>query len=119
MKCENCQTKIKKGMRFCPHCGKKLFEEKSRRLEDFEAEYINVKHPKRIVRNRTLSALLAFFGGSFGLQHIYNGHTALGLVCAAFFWTGIPGLFGIINCIQYVCCDSDEEFTEKYCIVYA
>jgi hypothetical protein len=42
--------------------------------------------------------LLALFLGSFGLHHFYLRRTGLGILYACFFWTGLPGFLGFVEC---------------------
>ncbi len=118
MRCKNCNKKVHRNILYCPYCGERVNAKKKSRLEEFEAKYINVPHKEDIVRSRGVSAVFALLGGTFGLQHFYNGHYALGFTCVLFSWTGIPTILGIINAIQYLTCSSDRRFTEEYCIIY-
>lgn len=49
-------------------------------------------------RDEVVGILLALFLGSFGLHHFYLRRTGLGILYLCFFWTGIPGLLGVIEC---------------------
>lgn len=49
-------------------------------------------------RDEVVGILLALFLGSFGAHHFYLRRTGLGILYACFFWTGIPGLAGFIEC---------------------
>ena len=49
-------------------------------------------------RDEVVGVLLALFLGSFGLHHFYLRRTGLGILYACFFWTGIPGLLGFLEC---------------------
>ena len=44
-----------------------------------------------------LGVLLAVFLGSFGLHHFYLKQNGLGILYLIFFWTGIPGLIGLLE----------------------
>jgi TM2 domain-containing membrane protein YozV len=49
-------------------------------------------------RDEIIGILLALFMGSFGLHHFYLRRTGLGVLYCVFFWTGIPGLVGFLEC---------------------
>jgi hypothetical protein len=49
-------------------------------------------------RDEVVGILLALFLGSFGLHHFYLRRTGLGILYCCFFWTGIPGLVGFLEC---------------------
>jgi hypothetical protein len=49
-------------------------------------------------RDEVVGILLALFLGTFGLHHFYLRRTGLGIVYCCFFWTGIPGILGFIEC---------------------
>jgi TM2 domain-containing membrane protein YozV len=49
-------------------------------------------------KDEVAGVLLALFLGSFGLHHFYLRRTGLGVLYLCFFWTGIPGFLGFIEC---------------------
>jgi len=49
-------------------------------------------------RDEVVGILLALFLGSFGLHHFYLRRTGLGILYLCFFWTGIPGFLGFLEC---------------------
>jgi TM2 domain-containing membrane protein YozV len=49
-------------------------------------------------RDEVVGILLALFLGSFGMHHFYLRRTGLGILYCCFFWSGIPGLLGVIEC---------------------
>jgi len=49
-------------------------------------------------RDEIVGILLALFLGSFGAHHFYLRRTGLGILYCCFFWSGIPGLIGFIEC---------------------
>jgi TM2 domain len=49
-------------------------------------------------RDEVVGILLALFLGTFGVHHFYLRRTGLGILYVCFFWTGIPGLLGFIEC---------------------
>ena len=68
---------------------------------------------RRPRRDRIVAALLAIFLGDFGIHKFYLGHTGLGILYLLFFWTGIPGLIGLIEGILYLI-KSDEQWAAEY-----
>jgi TM2 domain-containing membrane protein YozV len=56
----------------------------------------NVYYPST-QRDELLGVLLAVLLGSFGAHHFYLRRNALGVVYLCLFWTGIPGILGIIE----------------------
>jgi len=50
-----------------------------------------------VQKDEVLGVLLAVFLGSFGLHHFYLRRNGLGILYLIFFWTGIPGFFGLIE----------------------
>jgi TM2 domain-containing membrane protein YozV len=57
----------------------------------FYAEYQHAR------RDELIGILLAVFFGSFGVHHFYLGRNGLGILYLVFFWTGIPGMIGLIE----------------------
>ena len=64
-------------------------------------------------KSRLSAALFALLLGSFGAHKFYLGDTGLGVVYLLLFWTGIPGIVGIVEGIIYLTM-SDEQFARKY-----
>lgn len=50
-----------------------------------------------VQKDELLGVLLAIFLGSFGAHHFYLRRTGLGILYLVFFWSGIPGLVGIVE----------------------
>src|ERR1700742_1163424 len=48
-------------------------------------------------RDELLGILLAVLLGSFGAHHFYLRRNGLGVLYLVFFWTGIPGILGIVE----------------------
>jgi TM2 domain-containing membrane protein YozV/cold shock CspA family protein len=63
-------------------------------------------------KSRTLSSLLAFFLGVFGIQFFYLDLWGWGILSILFCWTYIPFLVGIVLGIQWHLM-SDKEFHRK------
>jgi TM2 domain-containing membrane protein YozV len=51
-----------------------------------------------VEKDEVAGVLLSLFLGSFGLHHFYLGRNGLGVLYLLFFWTGIPGFLGFIEC---------------------
>jgi TM2 domain-containing membrane protein YozV len=64
-------------------------------------------------KSRVSAALFAILLGSFGAHKFYMGDTGLGVLYLVFFWTGIPGIVGIIEGILYLT-KTDQEFAIQY-----
>ena len=64
-------------------------------------------------KNKLVAALLALFFGGFGIHKFYLGQGAWGLIYLLFFWTFIPAILGLIECIGYLLM-SQESFDRKY-----
>ena len=70
------------------------------------------------MRNKTVMALLALFGGSMGLQYFYQQRTGAGVACILFSWTGIPGLIGFFGGLALLVksqADFDMEYNNGVC----
>jgi TM2 domain-containing membrane protein YozV len=50
-----------------------------------------------VQKDEVVGVLLAAFLGSFGLHHFYLKQNGLGILYLIFFWTGLPGLAGILE----------------------
>jgi TM2 domain-containing membrane protein YozV/tellurite resistance protein len=64
-------------------------------------------------KSKTVAALLAIFLGSFGAHRFYLRSYGWGILYLLFFWTLIPGLFGVIEGVRYLLMD-ESKFTAKY-----
>ncbi|MBO7100406.1 MAG: TM2 domain-containing protein [Bacteroidales bacterium] len=49
-----------------------------------------------------VGAILAIFLGDFGIHHFYTGDTKHGILHLVFFWTGVPGVIGLIEGIIWL-----------------
>jgi TM2 domain-containing membrane protein YozV len=69
------------------------------------------------MRSRTLAALLALFGGIFGLHFFYLGRIGLGIMSTVFTFTGammpVAAIIGVVNFFKLLGM-SDEEFNKRY-----
>ncbi|NJL98218.1 MAG: NINE protein [Synechococcaceae cyanobacterium RM1_1_27] len=65
------------------------------------------------MRNKLVAALLAFFLGGFGIHKFYLGEGGAGILYLLFFWTFIPGILGVIDCILLLLMP-DPAFELKY-----
>jgi len=93
--CAECGAVINEKAEICPECG--------------------VRQPGMDSGNdeRIVAALLAILLGSFGAHKFYLGSNKLGVLYLCFFWTGIPGIIGIIEGVIYLTKD-DDEFRRQY-----
>ena len=66
-----------------------------------------VDNPKQ-----TTAAILNILLGDFGVGHFYTGHTLRGVLDVIFFWTGIPGIIGIVEGIIWLT-DTEEEWAAR------
>ena len=51
------------------------------------------------VVNKFIYCLLALFLGCIGMHRFYAGQTLSGLLRLVFFWTGVPALLGLLDCL--------------------
>ena len=65
------------------------------------------------MKNKTTTALLAFFLGGFGIHRFYLGQKLLGILYLIFFWTFIPFFIAFIDFIV-ILTSSDDKFNLKY-----
>ncbi|WP_224447225.1 TM2 domain-containing protein [Haloprofundus salilacus] len=94
--CHNCGEQIDAAAELCPHCGVR-----------------QRPPPSAVDDKRLVAALLAILLGSFGAHKFYLGRTKVGILYLLFFWTGLPGLVGIVEGALYLS-KSREEFEAKY-----
>lgn len=112
MKCLKCNSEIPDGVKFCPNCGSQVGQQSntdsiSNGLKDVG------NNLSTGTKNRIITILLAFFLGDFGGQFFYLRQYWLGVLCLLFFWTWIPGIWGVVHAIIFLSM-SDEEFNLKY-----
>jgi hypothetical protein len=62
------------------------------------AQAIFYQQYEAVRRDEVVGILLALFLGSFGIHHFYLRRAGLGILYCCFFWTGIPGLLGFLEC---------------------
>ena len=65
------------------------------------------------MKNKNITAILAFFGGFVGLHRFYLGQIGLGVVYALLFFTGISFILGILDGIIFLTMDQ-QVFDAKY-----
>lgn len=66
-----------------------------------------------MMRNKYLAALIAFFGGAFGLHKFYLGQNGAGILYLLFCWTWIPGIVAFFEGIGLLFMP-DEAFDAKF-----
>lgn len=59
------------------------------------------------------AVFIAIIGGWLGIQHFYVKQTVLGVLGILFFWTGIPALVALIQCLVWLF-NGKEEFEKKF-----
>ena len=64
-------------------------------------------------KSKIAAGILGILLGAFGVHKFYLGKIGLGILYLLFFWTGIPGIIGLIEGIIYLTM-SDEDFRAKY-----
>ena len=74
--------------------------------------YVQYGDPSWPVRSKIAAGIFGILLGSFGVHKFYLGKIGLGIVYILFFWTGIPGIIGIIEGILYLT-SSDRDFEAK------
>ena len=80
---------------FCSHCGKEIDDDAVVCVHcgcAVRPSYISKSGKSRIV-----AGILAILLGDFGIHDFYMGNTTAGIVSVLFFWTGIPGIIGLVN----------------------
>jgi len=63
-------------------------------------------------KSRTTSVGLGLVFGGIGAHKFYLDRPGMGLLYAAFCWTGIPSLIGIFEAVKYIRMD-EEEFQRR------
>ena len=65
------------------------------------------------MKDKFITALLAFFLGSFGIHRFYLGETKKGLLYLVFCWTFIPAIIAFFDTIIFLLMSNDK-FNLKY-----
>lgn len=65
------------------------------------------------MKNKTTTALLAFFLGGIGVHRFYLGQTLKGILYLVFSWTFIPSIIAFIDFIAFLIMD-EEKFNNRY-----
>lgn len=68
----------------------------------------------KINEERLITAVLAFFLGSFGIHYFYLKRPVRGVIYALFCWTLIPGFLGLREGIRYFSMTTDEFYYADY-----
>lgn len=64
-------------------------------------------------KDKVIAAVLALFGGSFGIHRFYLGNTGSGIAHILFCWTMIPSIVSFVDCVGFLTM-SQEAFDRKY-----
>lgn len=73
----------------------------------------------KINEERLITAVLAFFLGSFGIHYFYLKRPVRGAIYALFCWTFIPGFLGLREGIRYFNMTTDEFYYADYLHKYS
>ncbi len=65
------------------------------------------------MKSKTTAGVLGILLGGVGAHKFYLGKPGKGVLYLLFCWTGIPGIVGLIEGIQYLT-KTDEDFQAKY-----
>lgn len=66
------------------------------------------------MKSKIVAGVLGILLGGIGAHRFYLGRICAGIFSILFFWTGIPGLVGVIEGIIYLLTD-ERKFLVKYC----
>ncbi|MBX0295567.1 NINE protein [Haloarcula nitratireducens] len=100
--CRSCGTVIDASANFCPDCGASQGGVGASATTAATSE-----------KDRVTAGIFALLLGSFGVHHFYLGNTTFGVLYLCLFWTGLPGIAGIVEGIIYLT-KTDEEFQRQY-----
>lgn len=67
------------------------------------------KNVTRRKRSRNVAGVLAIMTGAIGLHKFYLGQWKKGIFYVLFFWTGIPGLLGLLEGAHLLGSDAEPE----------
>lgn len=67
-----------------------------------------------VVKDKIIQSALAIFLGNIGAHKFYQGQPKLGILYLLFFWTGIPGILGILEGIRYLLMSTDSFYEQYY-----
>lgn len=59
--------------------------------------------------SRTVAGVLAIFTGAIGVHKFYQGQWKKGIFYLLFFWTGIPGMLGLLEGAHLLGSDAEPE----------
>lgn len=107
MFCKFCGSEIDDDCVVCPKCGKQVSELKGS-SGNGNGSFGSVVKGK----NKMVAGILALLVGYLGVHHFYLGNIAAGILSVLFFWTGIPGIIGLVQGI-IILTESDEAFANR------
>ena len=118
MQCMNCGSQefdaMPNGAARCRYCGNMIQGVYRPAPSGFERQFNNMgTNLQTGKKDKWVAIILAVLLGTFGAQYFYLGKTGAGFLSLIFFWTGIPGLWGIIFAIILLT-KSDAEFNAQY-----
>jgi len=66
-----------------------------------------------MIINYWKAILIALIGGGFGIQEFYLKNTFRGILGVLFWWTGIPAIIALIQCLIWLF-KGEDYFNQKY-----
>lgn len=112
----NANLNLKEQIMFCTHCGKEINDDAivcvhcGCAVGKSQASGIKVG---KSGKSKMVAGLLGILLGDFGVHDFYMGNIGAGIASVLFFWTGIPGIVGLIKGIIYLC-ETDEQFESRF-----
>lgn len=77
-----------------------------------EREWTLYLAQQKNIPNKITAGILSIVLGDIGIGHFYTGQILRGVLDVLFFWTGVPGLIGLIEGIIWLS-DDDAEWEER------
>ncbi len=86
--CANCGSQIAPGQAVCTNCGAALVAPQTIAVDPANQ------------KSKTTAILLCFFLGGWGIHNFYLGYTTKGIIQLLICWTGISGIWALVEFIQ-------------------
>ena len=110
--CLTCGTPIKNqwsARGYCADCGDRRAKKFPLQSPIGSTQVAGYHIPQK---DRSISVALALVLGGFGAHKFYLDKPGKGLLYAAFCWTGIPSIVGLVEAVKYIRM-SEEEFSAR------